>query len=307
VTAENNRDPSAPDTHQARTDRLSRALELIGAVAHRDAYPEDIVAQLRNEGFDALDVVVAALAGHARQQPAARRAAERRIDVRSFSRPTPRELAARIVHQVPKVPFVLNGTLYDPKDVRRFDGQELHLLSVRGELVAFANRDVMTKVWELLYITPEMWEKIHTHGHPDVFYPPTPLPAAPATPPSSGYPQGPEPFGAEPWPPWPEDRDDPAGTYFYEDAGHEGWGEELYLRQNRNYPDLTEVGRGIFGLGDWNDVISAVHCVFRHGSGPTICVLHEHINLTGSTFTCCGCKELDTPGWNDRASSVQTW
>jgi hypothetical protein len=290
VAAENNPDPGAPegapDTHEARSDRLSRALELIGAVAHRDAYPEDIVAQLRNEGFDALDVVVAALAGQARKQPAARRRAQRPIDVRSFWTPTPPELAAQIVHKVPKVPFVLNGTLYDPEDVRRFDGRELHFLVKGDELVAFEDRDVMARAWELMFVAPRTE---------------TPL-IAPANQLARGGPEGPA-----PWPWWPWDSDDDAGTYFYEDSGYEGWGAELYLRQNYGYWDLTEVCRGFLCSDDWNDVISAVGCFFKGGSGPTICVLHEHINMQGSTLTCCGCKELDSFGWNDRASSVETW
>lgn len=289
MTTESSPDRGDHDTSEARNGHLSRALELIGAVANRDANPEDIVSQMRNEGVDALDVVVAALAGQARQQPADRRSAQRPIDVRGFSRQTPPELAASIVHKVPKVPFVLNGTLYDPEDVRRFDGRELHFVNVHDELVAFDDRDVIARAWELMYVAPRTETQ---------FIAPANQPQRPVA--FSSYPTGPENYGPGPWPWWPEVG--AAGAYFYEDSGYEGWGAKLFLQPNRGYWDLTQVCRGFLCTGDWNDVISAVHC--HHTS---VCVLHEHINMQGSTYTCCACKELDSAGWNDRASSVETW
>jgi hypothetical protein len=45
-----------------------------------------------------------------------------------------------------------------------------------------------------------------------------------------------------------------------------------------------------------------------------VCVLHEHIHWAGSTLSsvgpgreCFAFRELDSVGWNDRASSVETW
>jgi hypothetical protein len=281
---ENNLDPSAPDTHESRTDRLGRAMELIGAVAKRDAYPEDIVAQLRDEGFDALEVVVAALAAHARQQPAARRSVERPVDPKSFWTQTPPELVAQTVHQVPRRPFILNGTLYDPEDVRRFDGRELHFLAKHDELVAFDDRNVMARAWELMF----------TSG-PDisVFGPPAEGPGA-----SQG---APEPFGVPPK--FPLSSDNEPGTYFWEDAGPD-WGSRLYLRQNRGWYDLSDVKMGVFG--NWDNEISAVCCFFRV-FGPTVCVLWELAHWMGSSATTCNSTNLDDIGFNDRASSLECW
>ena len=283
--------PSNPDASQndSRAGHLSRALELVGAVAHRDAAPQDIVAELRKNGFDSLDVLVAVLA-RAASQPADRRRAERPVDVRRFSQPTPRELVERIEHRAPKIPFVLNGTLYDPEDVRRFNGHELHfVVGSRGnELLAFDDRNVIARVWELTYVAS-------LSGAPGG-YRPGDVARQDMAPPQPR--DGPETFPGGRWPPV----GDP-GAYFYEDSGPGGWGESLYLRPNRGYPDLTKVGRGVLGFGDWNDVISA----FR-GHEVQIVVLHEHINWTGNSLTNqYSASSMDYLGWNDRASSVETW
>jgi hypothetical protein len=109
---------------------------------------------------------------------------------------------------------------------------------------------------------------------------------------------GPEHFGGGRWP-----HVDEPGAYFYEDSGSGGWGESLFCRPNRGYWDLTEVGRGILGLGDWNDVVSAFQ-----GHEVQIVVLYEHVNMTGDSLTDhYSASQLDYLGWNDRASSVATW
>jgi hypothetical protein len=67
---------------------------------------------------------------------------------------------------------------------------------------------------------------------------------------------------------------------------------------------LSQVCRGFLCTGDWNDVISALQ-LHRPGS-PLTCVLCEHINLQGSTWTSFNLsyKELNSIGWNDKASSL---
>ena len=268
---------------------LSRALDLVAAVAHRDAAPQDIVAELRKNGFDSLDVVVAALA-RAAEQPADRRRAERPVDVRRFSQPTPRELVEKIEHRAPKIPFVLNGTLYDPEDVCRFNGHELHfVVGSRGnELLVFDDRNVIARVWELTYVA-SLSGALGVYRPSDVARQ------------DMGPPQlrdGPEVFPGPRFIAWPPVGD--PGAYFYEDSGPDGWGGSLYLRPNRGYPDLRRVGLGLFG--DWNDAISA----FR-GHGVQTVVLHEHINWTGNSLTHYAESSMDYLGWNDRASSVETW
>lgn len=288
---------------------MSRALELISAVANRDAAPEDIVAQMRNDGVDSLDVLVAVLARAARQ-PADRLDAQRPVDVRRFSKPTPPERAAKIVHRVPSMPFVLDGTLYDPEDVRRFDGRELHFVAGHGdELLAFDDRSVIARTWELTYaaslstagvrsfsgaslsssaVEGYQYGGYHYGGYGSSGVRPQDIPIA-----------GPGPEESGPLILWP--KKDKRGAYFYDDKGTDGWGEELFLRPNRGYWDLTEVGRGILGLGDWNDVISAFSMKDTY-----VVVLYEHINMEGDTLTGLPSSGLG-PDWNDRASSVACW
>jgi hypothetical protein len=43
-----------------------------------------------------------------------------------ITRGRPAHTPARIAHRVPHIPFILNGTLYDPQDVQRFNGKALH-------------------------------------------------------------------------------------------------------------------------------------------------------------------------------------
>jgi hypothetical protein len=134
--------------------RHARALELISAIAHKDAVPGDIAAQFRRERFDALDVQVAALA-RASAAPESRGGREQPIDVLRFTRPTPPAVVSRIVQRAPKVPFVLNGVIYDPDDVRRFDGRELHFVVACGGdyLVVVDDRGVMGPWWQSVYLS----------------------------------------------------------------------------------------------------------------------------------------------------------
>jgi hypothetical protein len=91
----------------------SKLLEIIYAIARGDAQTEGIAAQLRAEGYDYLDLIVALL-----DQASAgerNRRAQKPIDIRSFSKPTPPQVVQAIVQRVPYLPFLLNGTLYDPQ------------------------------------------------------------------------------------------------------------------------------------------------------------------------------------------------
>jgi hypothetical protein len=134
--------------------RHTPTLELISAIARGDAKAEDVAAQLRKEGFDALDVVLA-IVSRASEAPRDRVRARRPIDFQQLSKPTPPELVAQPVHRVPKLPFILNGTIYDPQDIRRFDGRELHFIAAApGEsILAVDDREVMAKWWQLTYLS----------------------------------------------------------------------------------------------------------------------------------------------------------
>lgn len=144
----------ANETHR---DRL---LELISALAAGDAVREDVVGALKSEGIDSLDVLVEVLAQATRKDSRAQANASPLDPQRP--RVAPR---SDTIHRVPRVPFLLRGTLYDPSDIERFNGQELHFVGgARDEhTLAIDDRDVMERWWQLSYIT------VHAASDPDVY------------------------------------------------------------------------------------------------------------------------------------------
>jgi hypothetical protein len=47
------------------------------------------------------------------------------VDFALLGKRTPPDIARSITHRTPKVPFLLDGVAYNPKDISRFDGQAL--------------------------------------------------------------------------------------------------------------------------------------------------------------------------------------
>src|SRR5215217_3400918 len=97
-------------------------LEVLCSVVLGDADKEDIIDLLKRDKVDSLESLTRILT---RGEPMAATEAARRPHRRSRKN---RTASAPNVHQVPEVPVLLNGTLYDPEDVRRFDGQALHFV-----------------------------------------------------------------------------------------------------------------------------------------------------------------------------------
>jgi hypothetical protein len=272
------------------SEKQTYILQLIAALAHSDAQVEDVTAQIRNEGLDALDVIVALSAQSLKTQKNYAQI-QTSIDFTQFSRKTQTETVADTFHRVPKRPFVLNGTLYDPQDIERFNGQELHLVDAndREPIFAVDNRETIAKVWELTYLSSLSSDlKKYQHG---------------------GYQFGgtSSSNGAEDFitfPGHPIFIGSPgklAVTYFYEHMDFTG--DSMSLNANRGYNNLRDLGRGLFGLGDWNDIISSVRL-----NGNFVCVLHDHIHYQGNSLTLFkDNKYLEALGWNDRTSSIETW
>lgn len=287
-------------------EQSSHAVELLAAIARRDANPEDLTAEFRKQGADGLDLIalLARRAAQPRPDPAT---AQSWIDVSQFARPTEPRAAARIVHRVPKVPFLLNGTLYDPQDIARFNGRELHFVVAKDSepLLVIDDRPLIARWWELTYLTSmvaaaEPAEQYQYGGHQTIA-PQVHGGDHPPIPPGKGQ-GGPGVGGGTVGAP-----SKPTGTYLFEDSWRQG--ESVLLRPNREFRDLRKVGRGLFDLGDWNDVISSVYMYFTY-----VCVLHEHIADEGGgpTLTLYLHQQqahlnLDIVGWNDRASWVATW
>jgi hypothetical protein len=287
------------DAKQAQRDHV---LDLISAVAAGDAAREDVVSALRNEGVDSLDILIEILARATRKGPGIR-SRSRPLDVQRLSNNAATDRTSQIVHQVPQLPFLLRGTLYDPVDIDRFNGKELHFLSARNrdQLVVIDDRAVMENWWQLTSISLNLSSVPHAlstnelagggNVTPTNIGDPTVIVGKP------GGSSGPEGFGPPiPAPPPPQPH-----TNFYEDINYGG--SRLILEPNRGYADLTEVAYTFFGTGDWNDTISSIELV-----ATGVAVLYEDVDWMGSTFTTTQNEpNLLSYGWNDRASAIGTW
>lgn len=273
--------------------RFDRAMNFVVAMARGDAFPQDVPEHVRQEGYGDLDETIAAL-GQAARQAIDPTLPHQPIDPTIFARPNPPEMFAETVHRA-KLPFLHNGTLFDPQDIARFNGQELHLVQTPGHLLAFSDRKSIARVWELLYVTKVVEPSTNT------------TPAVPQTLLSD---EGPVPIGDL----FPEVDEDDVGAHFWEDSRDEGYGSHLFCPNNRGYQDLTEVCKGFLCTGDWNDVISSFRCWSTPFQFNNVCVLYEHVGYWGLTLTsvgsgreCFAYYQLDSVGFNDITSSVGTW
>jgi hypothetical protein len=254
----------------------NKALDLMAAVAGGDAAIEDIAGQLKRDGIDSVEAVLSMLRKGAIEHKSNARDVTKPINLKDQRNTTPREIVSRIVQRVPTVPFILNGTMYDPKDIRRFDGQELHFVPAPAgdHMLVVDDRALITTWRQLAYL-----EQYRSVG---------------ASPASNGHPPTLESLRHG-------SARNVAITIFYPHIGFQDWG--IFLEKNRGYWDLTEVCDGLFCESDWNDKISSVYMY-----GTQVTVLHEHIHWTGQTFTLFGSmSSLVEFGWNDRASSLETW
>lgn len=251
------------------TDKL---FEVISSVVMGDAGKEDIITMFKGEGVERPNALL-----------------------RAITRGCPPDAAARIVHRIPQIPFILNGTLYDPKDIERFNGQGLHFVPAANYeyMLAVDDADVMVHWWRLAELAAiESYRyggyrfepgpggsTIHSHPGGD----PSPLSEGPV----SGI----------------------VMSVLFDDAGFSGCSLNLHSSEigqgggPTQYANLAHESRGFLGLGDWNDVISSVKV--EHG----VTVLFEHAYFGaldgGSAVSLFApANNLALIGWNDRCSSV---
>ena len=205
------------------------------------------------------------------------------------------------MHKAPTRAFVLNGVVYDPQDIKRFNGTELHLVATVSDkpILAFDDKTIIGRFWQDSYISsmasvidfqfasspePSRRGDLDPNNYAPADYPPVVVTPPPPTQGSSG--------GYK------------AGTFFYEDINF--MGELLYLAPGWTYRDLSDLGRGLFR--NWDDVISSLNF-----AGIKALCLCESGNFQGSTYSFFEDSgqwfqhDLRDYGWNDRASSVVTW
>ncbi|WP_293863822.1 hypothetical protein [uncultured Alsobacter sp.] len=277
-------------------------VDLIEALGRGIAEPADVAAMLRSRGIDSLEDLFAAL--REARGPEAPDEAHVPLSL-TRERPSARGLAAKRPLK-PRLPVLMNGTLYDPTDFASRQVRPLHLVWAGWQqFVAIDNDDVIQTWWRVNWLDSLNRALAPYEDDPSVSKPYKPGTGAPPPAPPAG--QKPPP------PPSP----DPGWTFDLKQAQffeHENLtGRNLPLERNRGFYDLTKARRGV--LQDWNDAISSLYMP----SG--VCVLHEHIHWSGQTLTLnippqAGWRaerdlrqmaHLTTADWNDRASSIEFW
>lgn len=226
----------------------------------------------------------------------------------------------RIVHRPPKIPFTVGQTLYDPDDIRRFDGKPLLFFpgtsAPEKPTLRVFTADALPVVTSYLQMRA-VANALHIADFGTGPYVPTSPPAGtpPGTGGNSGYqpivgcggltgtPCGGDGSSSSPSAPSPPPAPSPPFTtdqvQMFDDANWSGnW---FWLAKGYIWWDLTRVSRGGWFGGDWNDEISSLSAT------NTCCIFCENINLQGSmyfTYPNQGAANLDVYGWNDRISSV---
>jgi len=187
-----------------------------------------------------------------------------------------------IVHTVPEIPVLIDGVMFDPKDIKRFDGQELHFIAARDRqsMIAITDRAVMGKWWEMTYVTS-------------------------LTNSASSVPRALASHFSLP---------EPAVNY-YEDDNF--LGSIISHRKNRGFADLTQHRTSLFGP-TWNDRISSLIlvnltvCVLyenvQYGGATHTFYASVPSSPEGPvSYPIDREPHLRPYGWNDRASSVGGW
>ncbi|WP_307710939.1 hypothetical protein [Streptomyces sp. V1I6] len=130
-------------------------MELLAAMVAGDGQVGDVTQELKNEGIDTPEALLVELGEGLKEREASQRRPAPPLDVLHMgSESSPAEVA-RIVQRVPQVPFTLNGTTYDPEDISRFNGRELHFIPSGDHLLVVDDREMMTAWRQFLYF--ERW------------------------------------------------------------------------------------------------------------------------------------------------------
>jgi hypothetical protein len=269
---------------------------------------DEILMALKEDGVESLKGLVTRLTKTIRDSADLSPQSLRRISLQLLSRQTPKKPDSTIVHRVPKLSFVLDGTQYDPKDIRRFNGRELHFVvgsqsAPRNALLAFEDRNILTNWLQIISLSKFAG-----------------LNVASTSPSQSsdlgilvhGGEHGPNPPGSAAVYPRPLQGDPQSGVYYedgtvdevqmFEAAGYQGLG--LRLSRGSEFPNLTWVKRSqlLHWQTDWNDAISSIY--------PTtnLCAYFEHVDFDGAIRIVCpniGVSDLDWIGFNKIISSVK--
>jgi hypothetical protein len=240
----------------------------------------------------------------------------RRVIGRSVVRPEPIDLFGAppqhkeprkdITRKPPKIAFTVGNVTYDPRDIKRFDGQALCLVPRRSasgedELLGFVGSEWLRSLMDYFRMVriASLAPGGASPSHRGSIGIQTQVGAG------KGY--NPNRKGEHTYvgPPSVDFGHEVPSLIarFYVDPSFEG--DSTWLAGNRQVPDLTKFSRGFWSLLDWNDVISSLQT-----DGATL-VLYSDINYqdhdTLVVMPTLNYASLGLYGWDDRVSSIQNF
>ena len=260
----------------------------------KDLSPETLLEAFKAEGIGSLEDLAKRITS-ALQDPEGR---PQRIPYDSlFSQPTPPDVLAKIEQQIPEVPFVVDGVLHDPKDILKYNGQELGFMLQPGgkELLVLADKTVWAPFLKTILLFRAVSSNLERYQYGGyTFISPQTRPIGPGAS-GGGASGGPVIIVGQPVPEPP-----PPWITLWTDDNLSG--NALVLEPGESRRNLLKVGPGFPVFGDFNDKFSSL------SRTSSLCMAFEHIDFQGgflfidrrdtNTF------ELRTEGFNDRISSV---
>jgi hypothetical protein len=283
-----------------------KLLKALSTSSLHELTPDEILMALKEEGVESLEGLVTKLVEIIRESEKPGSQTPGGINLHLLSRQTPKELVSTIVHQVPKVPFILDGIEYDPKDIRRFDGRELHFVVgsqavPNNALLAFEDRSILTNWLQIVYLSKVAGLNV-ARGLPfqssdlgilDAVY----APGQPYTGPGRGG-------GVIYTPPLQGPASAPVEVTMYESVNFNG--AALRLGPGSSWRNLTHLTRFKFLLWrySWNDAISSIY------QTSSLCAYWEHVDFQGAIRIVVpnnSIFDLDDIGFNDCISSVMNF
>ena len=284
-----------------RSDSSRRREERVQAVIDRsnlqDLSVENILAAFRERDITSLEELV----GQLKKAMADPRGGPQPIDFSAAMGTGAGREDSAVRHAPPKIPFVWNGTTYDPAGISRLDGQAagflVHYVGGRPEMYVISDPHQRGLVVQTLAIGRLVGSVIRWASKD---FSESPGNTGPHTGPvgllDSTIIVSPPPFsqGSSSIPPV-------ADLHLWSDDNFQGSG--LTVPAGKQYSDLTGVYR-FWPFTDWNDCISsAIPC-------SSACLFWEHVGFGGSFLLVnlhLGVRNFEDFGWNDRISSVQNF
>jgi hypothetical protein len=135
-----------------------KVLDALSASSLHKLTRDEILMALKEDGIDSLEGLVTLLVKTIKGSEAQRPHIVRPISFDRAVKPTPKERVSAIVHRVPKMPFIFDGVEYDPKDISRFNGRELHFVigsqaAPRSTMLAFEDRSILTTWLQIAHLS----------------------------------------------------------------------------------------------------------------------------------------------------------